>query len=62
MINRPNTATGTANLALATAGANKNPLIPRGPNTFTERDLFKAMNMYTILDKNQHLMNNKLFA
>ena len=36
-------------------------MIPRGP-TFTERDLFKAANTYAFLDKNQHLMGNKIFA
>ena len=29
---------------------------------FREKDLFKAMNMYTLLDKSQHLMGNKMFA
>lgn len=36
-------------------------MIPRGP-TFTEKDLFKAANTYAFLDKNQHLMGNKIFA
>jgi hypothetical protein len=29
---------------------------------FREKDLFKATNMYTMLDKSQHLMANKIFA
>lgn len=29
---------------------------------FREKDLFKATNLYTLLDKNQHIMSNKMFA
>lgn len=29
---------------------------------FREKDLFKATNLYTLLDKSQHLMANKMFA
>lgn len=37
-----------------------NPLHQRA--MFTEKDLFKANNLYTLMDKSQHIFANKMFA
>jgi len=41
-------------------GNSSNPLNQR--SMFREKDLFKANNLYTLLDKSQHLLSNKMFA
>ena len=38
----------------------QNPLNQRA--MFREKDLFKANNLYTFLDKSQHMLANKMFA
>eukprot|EP00347_Sterkiella_histriomuscorum_P020762 403336563 len=43
-------------------GGNSTQIHPFHQKTFKETDLFKGANLYNLLDKNQHLYENKIFA